>query len=367
MKSQFFLLYTIIAISASTNVIAQLSGQSQVLYDSAYAQDPGLVNFAIANGAEILATPDNNSFYVKWFPTATVPNTNPVVVTLHGSGGNAFMEFHSWFDQANLHGCGIIALQWNRYNPTPPFDYFPDDTLYSYIDSALTEVSYPSNSALLHGFSRGSARSYALIFNDIQSGNNYFCTTISNAGKADPGYPLYNAINSGAYGSNVFAGKRWNLFCGPPDPPEMGAPCDGMTSTKAWLEGQGATVDSYIQDPALGHNGLQLPSSFAYKDSILDKYLECYNSASIFTQEQENAMKIYPNPFSSHTTLWTAGEYQNAALTLYNLSGLKVKQLTDISGQTITIHRDNLPSGIYFLNLTENGEIVAVEKLVITD
>ncbi|OFY85440.1 MAG: hypothetical protein A3F72_21735 [Bacteroidetes bacterium RIFCSPLOWO2_12_FULL_35_15] len=347
-----------------TNVFAQLPAAAQILYDSAYAQDPALVNFASTNGAQILATPDGNSFYIKWFPAGSIPGTSPLIVSLHGSDCNAFMEFKSWYPQAQLHGCGIIALQWNRYNPNP-YDYFPDDTLYSYIDSALTRINNPPYKALLHGFSRGSARSYAIIFNDIQSGNNYFCTTISNSGDADNGYPLYDSINNGFYGPNVFAGKHWNLFCGGND---TIVGCIKMTNTKTWLQSQGAIVDIFIQDPLLDHNGFQLPSSFAYKDSILNNYLQCYNEAvSVDEVVTEKAVSIFPNPFSSQTTFHTNSLFKEETLTVYNYFGQTVMQIKNINGQTVTLHRDNLASGLYVVRLTQDNKLIATDKLVITD
>jgi hypothetical protein len=362
------LLFILISLSTSTAVIAQLSGVAQVLYDSAYAQDPTLVNYVTTNGAQIISTPDSNSFYVQWFPTNTIPNTNPIIVTLHGSHCNAFMEFKSWFPQAQLHGCGIIALQWYRYNNNPPYDYFPDDTLYSYIDSSLKNITYPSEKALLHGFSRGSARSYAMIFNDIKSGNNYFCTTISNAGYIDLDYPLYDSINNGLYGSNFFAGKHWNLFCGPPEPPVIGGACDGLDFTHTWLQSQGATVDIHIQDSLLGHNGFQLPSSFAYKDTMLNKYLECYNGvSSVYENPEEYKSTISPNPCSSQTTIHFNKLLVNAIITVYNLFGQEVKQLKNISGHTIIFNRDNLPSGLYFIRFTQDNKVITTEELVITD
>lgn len=348
-----------------TGVFAQLPPAAQALYDSAYAQDPVIVNFALSNGAQIIATPDGNSFYIQWFPPATVPNTTPLIATLHGSECNAFMEFKSWHQQALQHGCGIIALQWYRYLPNPPYDYFPDDTLYSYFDSALTNINYPFGKVLLHGFSRGSARSYAIIFKDIQSGNNYFCTTISNAGGADANYPLYDSINSGVFGPNVFAGKHWNLFCGGQD---TIVGCVKMTDTQTWLQGQGATVDIFIQDPALDHDGFQLQSSFAYKDSILDNYLLCYNG-TLSVEEELNKLDILavPNPFYSQTILQTNTRFKNAMLTVYNSFGQTVKQINNLSGQAITFHRDNLQSGLYFFCLTQENKIITVGKLVITD
>jgi hypothetical protein len=77
--------------------------------------------------------------------------------------------------------------------------------------------------------------------------------------------------------------------------------------------------------------------------------------------------KIYPNPFSSQTTLQTDNLLQNATFTVDNFFGQTVKQIKNISGHTVTLSRDNLPSGLYFVRLTEGNKIIAVSKLVITD
>ena len=76
---------------------------------------------------------------------------------------------------------------------------------------------------------------------------------------------------------------------------------------------------------------------------------------------------IYPNPFFSQTTIKTDKNLRDAALTVYNLYGQVVKQIKNISGQVITLHRDNLPSGLYFICLTHNNKSFITDKLVITD
>lgn len=81
----------------------------------------------------------------------------------------------------------------------------------------------------------------------------------------------------------------------------------------------------------------------------------------------QNNVSIYPNPFSSLTTLHTDNLFKNATLTVYNSFGQQVKQLKNIFGQTITLHRDNLPSGLYLLRLTQDSKVIATEKLLITD
>ena len=81
----------------------------------------------------------------------------------------------------------------------------------------------------------------------------------------------------------------------------------------------------------------------------------------------EAIVNIFPNPFSTQITLHADINFKDATLIIYNLYGQQVKQIINISGQTITLQRDNLPSGLYFIRLTQDGKIIATDKLVITD
>lgn len=79
-------------------------------------------------------------------------------------------------------------------------------------------------------------------------------------------------------------------------------------------------------------------------------------------------VKISPNPFLIETSLKTNKNIKEATLMVYNSYGQQVKQIKNISGQTITLHRDNLPSGIYLVRLiSQNNKILTTNKLVITD
>ncbi|MBM3437488.1 MAG: T9SS type A sorting domain-containing protein, partial [Bacteroidetes bacterium] len=83
--------------------------------------------------------------------------------------------------------------------------------------------------------------------------------------------------------------------------------------------------------------------------------------------EEQKKHLLYPNPFSTETTLQTNVNLKDATLTVYNSVVQQVKQIKNISGQAITFHRDNLPSGLYIVRLTEENNIIAEDKLVITD
>lgn len=96
----------------------------------------------------------------------------------------------------------------------------------------------------------------------------------------------------------------------------------------------------------------------------------CAQELGINNIYSSNTFIVYPNPFSLQTTLQTDNSFHNATLTVYNCFGQTVKQIKNISGQTVVLSRDNLASGLYFIRLTEenNPEYSGrIDKLVITD
>ncbi len=85
------------------------------------------------------------------------------------------------------------------------------------------------------------------------------------------------------------------------------------------------------------------------------------------TIKSKNALFIYPDPFSSETTLETDKLFNNVILSVYNMQGQLVKQIKNINGHAVTLHRDNLTTGIYYLQLIQDNEIYDIEKFLITD
>ncbi len=112
--------------------------------------------------------------------------------------------------------------------------------------------------------------------------------------------------------------------------------------------------------------------SFTLKDYAYNSTPNaCIQAGQTALSINENTLNtissIFPNPFTSSTTIQTTENLKNASLAIYNSLGQAVKQLDNISGQTVSISRDNLPSGLYFIKLTEDDKIIALEKLVITN
>lgn len=107
------------------------------------------------------------------------------------------------------------------------------------------------------------------------------------------------------------------------------------------------------------------PNGGLVNAGVIFKYYD--NTLNLEENNLEIVLTISPNPFFETTTLHTNIFLNDASLTVYNLSGQKVKKLENISGKTITIHRENLTNGIYLICLTQNGKIIAKKKLVVLD
>lgn len=80
-----------------------------------------------------------------------------------------------------------------------------------------------------------------------------------------------------------------------------------------------------------------------------------------------NKLKINPKPFSTFTKIEMNKTVKNAKLIIYNSLGKNVKEIKNISGESIILYRDNLKCGIYFITLIEEKITYQTEKILITD
>ena len=78
-------------------------------------------------------------------------------------------------------------------------------------------------------------------------------------------------------------------------------------------------------------------------------------------------ISLFPNPFSTSTTLLINGEIkENSHLYIYNLLGEEVKTIPIINQKEITINRDNLADGMYFYKIIgNNNESIATGKMIV--
>jgi len=204
---------------------------------------------------EILPTSDGQSFVVVW----KAPGTNPKrwIVSLHGTRGFATDDLALWYPSLKDRDVGLLSLQWWIGADDTPRSYYAPLKIYREIDLALRKLGVQPGMAMLHGFSRGSANSYAVAAMDAGRGRRYFSLIIASSGGVATDFPPTREILAGAFGDHPLRHTRWVTAAGArdPNPDRDGIP--GMRRTAEWLAEQGATVIERIEDPAEGHGALQ--------------------------------------------------------------------------------------------------------------
>lgn len=137
----------------------------------------------------------------------------------------------------------------------------------------------------------------------------------------------------------------------------------------ALIEGVGSTLGAFARIAPAFESGedlwcIRINNQTAWSSSQVNK---CSLTSIAENSIAENQILISNNPFSTETTLSSISNLKYSTLTVYNSSGQQAKQMQNISGQTITLYRDNLPSGLYFIRLTRDNKVIMTGKLVITE
>ncbi|MDP2388536.1 MAG: LamG-like jellyroll fold domain-containing protein [Bacteroidota bacterium] len=132
----------------------------------------------------------------------------------------------------------------------------------------------------------------------------------------------------------------------------------GLTGYWKMNEGSGTTI---FDVTASANSGTLLGATFIQDQNCIS------GTVDIAENIEKTGVSVYPNPFSYAATLKTNGVLSNATLIIYNSIGQEVKQIRNISGEEITIERDDLPTGMYIISLSQDNRKIAIKKMVITD
>ncbi len=240
------------------------------LVDQARKADERRYQFALEQGAKVLPTSDGKSFYVLWLPESGKKGPPPIIATIHGHASWAFDEFFLWHPEAKERGFGILAIQWWLGKGERFQDYLSPDEVYAVVDEVFEKEGVKPGTAVFHGFSRGSANSYAVAASDTHSGNRYFALFIANSGRAAMDFPSNVAIEDGEYGEKPLTGTHWVTYAGAKDTNPDRDGYNGMRAAAEWVRKQGGTVDLAIEDPEGNHGG------FHRNPKNISKALDCF-------------------------------------------------------------------------------------------
>lgn len=205
---------------------------------------------------EIIPTSDGQSFIVVWKATGTVPKH--WIVSLHGSRGFATDDLAIWYPHIKNLDLGLVCVQWWIGTDDSNKSYYAPMQIYREIDIVLQKLGIQPGTAMFHGFSRGSANSYAITALDSGRGKRYFSLSVASSGGVGLDYPPTRAILEGRFGDHPLRGTRWITVAGAHDSNPDRDGIAGMKRTAGWLKEQGATVIESIEDPNEGHGALML-------------------------------------------------------------------------------------------------------------
>jgi uncharacterized delta-60 repeat protein len=98
---------------------------------------------------------------------------------------------------------------------------------------------------------------------------------------------------------------------------------------------------------------------------ILARYVFGPSSISEASNGSYNRLKVYPNPGGNQSVISLLEPLQNVSVSITNSLGQQIRAFNDITGQSFIWNHPELPAGIYFVQLLENGTLRGVERLVI--
>ncbi len=219
---------------------------------------------------DIIPTSDGQSFLVVWQGTEKAPKR--WIVSIHGSRGFATDDLAIWHPHLKNRDVGLICLQWWIGTDDTNKSYYMPMQIYREIDIALQKIGASPGKVMLHGFSRGSANSYAITALDFGRGKRYFSLSVASSGGVGLDYPSNRAILTGAFGDHPLRNTRWITVAGAHDPNPERDGIAGMRRAATWLKEQGAIVIESIEDPNEGHGALQRNANNARR--VLDLFFK---------------------------------------------------------------------------------------------
>jgi len=193
-----------------------------------------------------------------------------------------------------------------------------------------------------------------LTFNDASSGLFKFDGTT---------WTQYTSSNSGLLNTNyigvVKSDKKGNIWIG-------GYSYQGLTKFN------GTTWTSYniaypnfpstnIKDFTFGNNNIVW---IATGNGLVKMQLPVGISE---VNDKSNNVKLYPNPFSNNATITIDDKIKlnMASVVIYDVVGKEIKRINNITSNTITIEKAEMPNGIYFYKVINYEAAIATGKFIV--
>lgn len=147
-----------------------------------------------------------------------------------------------------------------------------------------------------------------------------------------------------------------------------------------WATSIGGTATDYIGGVKI-HNLKNIYVSGAFNSPSInfgsntltnagdyDNFVAKYEDATLNVKENSCNFSslVYPNPFNYFTTIILNKTLKSGHLYVYNLNNQLVMEFNNLTGNKISIYREYLPSGLYYVRISDDN-FIQTAKLLITD
>ena len=86
---------------------------------------------------------------------------------------------------------------------------------------------------------------------------------------------------------------------------------------------------------------------------------------SSITDKPNMHIDVFPNPFSSSTTIQLSKPIHSATLSIYDILGKEIKHTENLSGKEIIIQKENMKTGMYFFTIEDRSGFVGNGKFMV--
>jgi len=101
--------------------------------------------------------------------------------------------------------------------------------------------------------------------------------------------------------------------------------------------------------------------------TIGDNFIQVITSTEEVETELYKAVKVYPNPFHSSTTIEIvdATDYQDIELSLFDVRGQQIRSIQANNQHKINLERGNLAQGVYLYRIIADGALINSGKVIV--
>ena len=110
-------------------------------------------------------------------------------------------------------------------------------------------------------------------------------------------------------------------------------------------------------------------SSFPMTSAGLNDMYVCKYNSSVMVGENEwasenNGFQVYPNPFTSQTTIAFRKEQKNSTISITDILGREIKSIL-FTGKQLILEKEEMISGVYFIMVANENNILINKKIVL--